>query len=278
MHIDIDSVAKIAKGFTQKIEKQDDDIELVIGHLKFADCIVSREAIDEFCGQAIGWSESCLYDEFGYPRFRGIIELPFLVAEFTGVVRGVAELDRIELVNAELSSITLTLGKMGATLSGEITWQVAGDESSGLEPLLGKLCAVRFVLSKPEQQDLVTQANEARNTMKKMVDDISAAAGKDGSVTITAGNSSVTIHGKDAEGESNDDAADDPLYGEAVSALVKTSATSVSSLQRILKIGYNRSARLLERMEKQGIIGPMRADGGREVLVNANTQAVGSAH
>ena len=59
----------------------------------------------------------------------------------------------------------------------------------------------------------------------------------------------------------------DALYDEAVSVVVKDRRSSISYVQRKLRIGYNRSARLLEDMEKAGILSSLQANGNREILV-----------
>ena len=58
----------------------------------------------------------------------------------------------------------------------------------------------------------------------------------------------------------------DPLYAEAVQFVVETRRASISAVQRKLKVGYNRAARMLEWMETQGIVTPMDTNGGRDVL------------
>jgi len=58
----------------------------------------------------------------------------------------------------------------------------------------------------------------------------------------------------------------DALYDEAVRIVTETRRASISAVQRRLKIGYNRAARMLEEMERSGIIGELQANGGREVL------------
>lgn len=59
---------------------------------------------------------------------------------------------------------------------------------------------------------------------------------------------------------------DDPLYDQAVRIVTETQRASVSGVQRRLRIGYNRAARLVEAMEQTGVVGPMQANGSREVL------------
>ncbi len=59
----------------------------------------------------------------------------------------------------------------------------------------------------------------------------------------------------------------DPLYDEAVAFVIRSRRASISSIQRQLRIGYNRSARLVEEMEAAGILSAMSANGSREILV-----------
>jgi S-DNA-T family DNA segregation ATPase FtsK/SpoIIIE len=61
----------------------------------------------------------------------------------------------------------------------------------------------------------------------------------------------------------------DALYDEAVRIVITERKPSISYVQRRLKIGYNRAARLLEAMEMSGLVGPLQANGSREVLAPA---------
>jgi len=58
----------------------------------------------------------------------------------------------------------------------------------------------------------------------------------------------------------------DPLYDEAVKIVTESRKASISYIQRRLKIGYNRAARMVEEMEKSGLVGPLETNGSREVL------------
>jgi len=58
----------------------------------------------------------------------------------------------------------------------------------------------------------------------------------------------------------------DPLYDEAVGIVLKSRRASISSVQRQLRIGYNRAARLIEDMERAGLVSAMQSNGNREVL------------
>ncbi|MBI5184194.1 MAG: DNA translocase FtsK 4TM domain-containing protein [Nitrospinae bacterium] len=71
------------------------------------------------------------------------------------------------------------------------------------------------------------------------------------------------VEEKDAGGEDGDDY--DPVYDEAVALVTSTRMASISMVQRKLRIGYNRAARLIEKMEKEGIVGPSDGVKQREV-------------
>ena len=64
----------------------------------------------------------------------------------------------------------------------------------------------------------------------------------------------------------------DPLYDQAVEIVLRTRRPSISLVQRHLRIGYNRAARLIEDMERAGMVSPMQSNGNREVLVPANPE------
>ncbi len=70
-------------------------------------------------------------------------------------------------------------------------------------------------------------------------------------------------------GEHSADGEADALYDQAVAVVLKNRRASISLVQRHLRIGYNRAARLLEQMEKSGLVSPMQSNGNREILVPA---------
>ena len=80
------------------------------------------------------------------------------------------------------------------------------------------------------------------------------------------------LEAPDAAAETTADAAgggaeSDPLYDQAVEIVLKQRRASISLVQRHLRIGYNRAARLLEEMERAGMVSSMQANGNREILV-----------
>jgi S-DNA-T family DNA segregation ATPase FtsK/SpoIIIE len=58
----------------------------------------------------------------------------------------------------------------------------------------------------------------------------------------------------------------DPMYDQAVEIVLKNRRASISLVQRHLRIGYNRAARLLEQMENSGLVSAMQSNGNREIL------------
>jgi S-DNA-T family DNA segregation ATPase FtsK/SpoIIIE len=75
------------------------------------------------------------------------------------------------------------------------------------------------------------------------------------------------VLGLESSGASGElDGEQDPLYDQAVRIVTETRKASISGIQRRLKIGYNRAARMVETMEEAGIVGSLQTNGFREVL------------
>jgi S-DNA-T family DNA segregation ATPase FtsK/SpoIIIE len=72
----------------------------------------------------------------------------------------------------------------------------------------------------------------------------------------------------DPEAGELDDSELDDLYGSAVDIVIAKGKASTSMIQRHLKIGYNRAARIIEQMEARGVVGPADGARPREVLIS----------
>ncbi|NNM01020.1 MAG: hypothetical protein HKO62_09740, partial [Gammaproteobacteria bacterium] len=70
----------------------------------------------------------------------------------------------------------------------------------------------------------------------------------------------------------DDDAEKDELYDRACQIVIETRRASISGVQRRLKIGYNRAARMLEQMEQAGLVSELQSNGSREVLIPAREE------
>ena len=91
-------------------------------------------------------------------------------------------------------------------------------------------------------------------------------------VQLGGGRGSMSMSGDSFGGE-----ADDNLWRDAVQVVIDSRKASTSLLQRRLRIGYGRAARLIETMEEQGIIGAADGSRPREVLVSSVEEALGSS-
>jgi S-DNA-T family DNA segregation ATPase FtsK/SpoIIIE len=78
--------------------------------------------------------------------------------------------------------------------------------------------------------------------------------------------SETGIPGFDEESGADGDSEQDQFYDQAVRIVTETRRASISGIQRRLKIGYNRAARIVEAMEAAGIVSAMESNGSREVL------------
>jgi S-DNA-T family DNA segregation ATPase FtsK/SpoIIIE len=85
-----------------------------------------------------------------------------------------------------------------------------------------------------------------------------------------------TVDGEDGEagfgGDGGSASEKDPMYDQAVEVVLKNRKASISLVQRHLKIGYNRAARLVEDMEKAGLVSSMSSSGQRDILVPARAE------
>lgn len=81
-----------------------------------------------------------------------------------------------------------------------------------------------------------------------------------------------TVDGEDGDLAGKASGEKDPMYDQAVEVVLKNRKASISLVQRHLKIGYNRAARLVEEMENAGLVSAMSGSGQREILVPARAE------
>jgi S-DNA-T family DNA segregation ATPase FtsK/SpoIIIE len=87
----------------------------------------------------------------------------------------------------------------------------------------------------------------------------------------------VQLNGKGGVVMDFDGGSDDDMYKDAVRAVTDAGKASTSLLQRRLRIGYSRAARIIETMEEQGIIGPADGSRPRDVLISSADDVFGGA-
>ena len=178
------------------------------------------------------------------------------------------------LLATQRPSVDVITGLIKANISARIAFQVASKMDSrvildqgGAEQLLGKgdMLYLAAGTSIPQR---VHGAFVGDDEVKRVADDwkqrgkaiyIDEVTQEEGAV--------IGMPGIPTIGDSEDDGEADELYDEAVLFVTQSRRASISAVQRRLRVGYNRAARLIETMEAAGVVSPMAANGNREVLV-----------
>jgi S-DNA-T family DNA segregation ATPase FtsK/SpoIIIE len=174
-------------------------------------------------------------------------------------------------------SVDVITGLIKANIPTRIAFQVSSKVDSrtiidqmGAESLLGH-GDMLYLAPGTGVPVRVHGAFVADHEVHKIAEFLKRAGAPDYVEEILQGESTEAAEGGDIE--SGDDAEQDPLYDQAVRIVTESRRASISGVQRRLKIGYNRAARMIEAMERVGIVGPLQSNGNREVLVNAPSEA-----
>jgi S-DNA-T family DNA segregation ATPase FtsK/SpoIIIE len=170
-------------------------------------------------------------------------------------------------------SVDVITGLIKANIPSRIAFQVASKVDSrtildqmGAETLLGQ-GDMLYLPPGTGHPQRVHGAFVADTEVHRVVEHLKAQGGPqylDGILDSSAGSNGdegVSIDAGDAEA--------DPMYDQAVAVVLKTRRPSISLVQRHLRIGYNRAARLIEQMERAGLVSAMQTNGNRDVLVPA---------
>jgi len=172
------------------------------------------------------------------------------------------------IVATQRPSVDVITGLIKANIPSRVAFQVASPIDSrtildvkGAETLLGH----GDMLYKPVGASSVTRVHGAfvdDHEVHKVVAYLKGVAEPNYVDGILADEEDL----KAKADEASDDAEKDPLYDQAVALVLESRKASVSWVQRKLKIGYNRAARMVESMESAGLVGPSGPGGNREIL------------
>jgi S-DNA-T family DNA segregation ATPase FtsK/SpoIIIE len=180
------------------------------------------------------------------------------------------------IVSTQRPSVEVITGLIKANITGRIALQVASQIDSrtildiaGAEKLLGggDLLFVSSEFSKPKRIQGAYISEEELNGVTKFI--------KEHNDTLGPTEAGIEKEMGDMRAESNevfdeflDDNESDDLYDEAIEVIREAGKASASLLQRRLKVGYARAARLLDIMESRGVIGPGDGAKPREILID----------
>lgn len=170
-------------------------------------------------------------------------------------------------------SVDVITGLIKANIPTRISFQVSSKIDSrtildqmGAEALLGQ-GDMLYLAPGTGYPTRVHGAFVADEEVHHVVDYLKKAGTPDYVEGVLSGGGFDDEEGGNGNGDGEDgDAETDALYDQAVEIVLKNRRASISLVQRHLRIGYNRSARLIEAMEKAGLVSAMDARGGREVL------------
>ena len=176
------------------------------------------------------------------------------------------------LLATQRPSVDVITGLIKANISSRVAFQVASKMDSrvildqgGAEQLLGKgdMLYLAPGTSIPQR---VHGAFVGDDEVQRVADDWRQRGKADYLEDVTKEEGAVSGMPGIASDEDQDGERDE-LYDEAVAFVAQSRRASISAVQRRLRIGYNRAARMIETMEESGVLSPMASNGNREVLI-----------
>ncbi len=225
-----------------------------------------------------------------YNGLTGIEPLPYIVViideladlmaasanEVEGAIVRLAQMARAVgmhlIVATQRPSVDVITGLIKANITSRIAFSVASVidsrtilDGAGAETLLGRgdMLYLSAELSKPRR---LQGALVSDQEIQRVVEHLRQQANPEYEETIVE---APTTGLAESDGSSEDD-----LYNEAKAIIIQAGKASASLLQRRLRIGYARAARLLDILEEKGVIGPLDGARPREVLVNGGTEGL----
>ena len=174
------------------------------------------------------------------------------------------------IVATQRPSVDVITGVIKANFPSRIAYQVASKvdsrtilDTQGAEKLLGS-GDMLFLPPGTARIRRIHGAYVAEKEINDIVDFVKANQGEPKFLE------EITKHAEEKSGVDGIEYLDDPKYDDAIRVVLSTGQASASYLQRRLKLGYSRAARLIEIMEANGIVGPSQGSKPREILVRAD--------
>jgi S-DNA-T family DNA segregation ATPase FtsK/SpoIIIE len=185
------------------------------------------------------------------------------------------------MIATQRPSVNVITGLIKANVPARIALQVASQidsrtilDMSGAENLLGAgdMLFLSAELPKPIRlQSAFISENEVKNVVKFLKDHYDGTLGDEINVTTNTDNKNMFFGGIPDEALTmGDDGEDDEKYEEARDAILETGKASTSFLQRRLGLGYARAARMMDLLERRGVIGPGDGAKPRDILIKSD--------
>lgn len=269
MELNIERLCHVQKRMQTSADKSGDD-EIVTCRVGVKGVRVHRDQMEELGGLPIG-ATAPLFTEAGMP----IQRMSFLFPKRELIAAGKIEHRResgatnatLQLTTAVVADLRFNLDvpeedNETCMMSFTLVWKAAGDEVDEVRGLLNrKGCWMKMKFREPElsqQSDAFAggpkaEAAAGAKAKQERADRKRLAAGE------TPEEAKQTPPPAAAAG-------DDELLATAMEYVKRSGRGSVSAVQRQLKIGYNRAARIVEALEVLKVVGPLKADGTRDVL------------
>ncbi len=203
--------------------------------------------------------------------------------EFESAIVRLAQMSRAVgihlLISTQRPSVNIITGLIKANIPARIALQVSSQidsrtilDAAGAEKLLGAgdMLYIGGEMSKPERiQSAYISESEVKKVVKYLTDEYMEDLNSQIDFTNDKIDNSIFSASIGNDDENGDD---DELYEEAREIVMSAGKASTSYLQRKLKVGYARAARLIDLLEERGVVGPGSGAKAREVIGATNTQ------
>jgi DNA segregation ATPase FtsK/SpoIIIE, S-DNA-T family len=186
------------------------------------------------------------------------------------------------LLSTQRPSVKIITGLIKANIPARVAFQVASQidsrtilDAGGAEKLLGAgdMLYLSGEMSKPVRlQSAFTSENEVKQVVKFLAKEYRNTEHK---MNITAHEPQSSSIFDTMTNEEKEDDDDDEMYENAREVVIQTGKASTTFLQRKLRLGYARAARLMDLLEERGVVSPQDGSKQREVLIKAEEEGYG---
>lgn len=281
--------ARNLKSYNEKVARlSEEDLKKELEKTKQAEATASAIIEDEEL-ENIDAKEAAALQEAGLDKYVKLPNIVVVIDELADLImvaahdveESIARLAQMAraagihlIIATQRPSVDVITGVIKANLPTRCAFQVASKvdsrtiiDGSGAENLIGE-GDMLFLPPGTSRLERLHGPFISEDEIGRVVRHLKAQGTPDYSTEINLEETEV----RDFDGSHPEDDIDDALYDQALTVVFETKSPSASMLQRRLRIGYNRAARLVERMEREGIVSAPQSGGkGRELLVTPSS-------